>query len=88
MVVQFVGTCVLGYVMGDVASMLRKEDVASSMIKEKIEALNAYMSFRKLPKTIIKRIRQRGRPRPTPASTSTSPRPTAPGPPSPSSPRT
>lgn len=65
MVVQFVGTCVLGYVMGDVASMLRKEDVASSMIKEKIEALNAYMSFRKLPKTIIKRIRQRGRPRPT-----------------------
>ncbi|KAH8050248.1 hypothetical protein JL722_11452 [Aureococcus anophagefferens] len=32
-VVQFAGTCILGYVMGDVASMLTKEEASSRMIR-------------------------------------------------------
>ena len=41
-VVQFAGTCILGYVMGDVASMLTKEEASAKMIKERIEGINAY----------------------------------------------
>ena len=56
-VVQFTGTCVLGYVMGDVAAMFSMEDMSSKLIKEKIEAINAYMRHRHLPPGLKQQIR-------------------------------
>ena len=56
-VVQFAGTCILGYVMGDVASMLTKEEASSRMIKDRIESINAYMKHRGLPPELKAQIR-------------------------------
>jgi len=56
-VVQFLGTCILGYVMGDIASMLTKEDAAAKMIKDRIESINAYMKHRGLPQELKAQIR-------------------------------
>ena len=39
--VQFAGTCILGYVMGDVAAMLSKEDASLVEVKEKVVRINA-----------------------------------------------
>lgn len=55
--VQFAGTCVLGYVMADVAAMISREDMSSRLIKEKIEAINAYMKHRHLPAPLKQQIR-------------------------------
>ena len=39
--VQFVGTCILGYVMSDVTAMLSRENIQTVMIREKIRELNS-----------------------------------------------
>ena len=56
-IVQFVGTCSLGYIMGEVTAILTQEDKSAEMIREKIDAINAYMRFRKLPVALQARIR-------------------------------
>ncbi|KAH8071618.1 voltage-gated potassium channel [Aureococcus anophagefferens] len=55
--VQFAGTCCLGYVMGDVAAMLTREDMSLTQIKEKVARINAYMRHRDLPLAIKLQIR-------------------------------
>ncbi|KAJ1457946.1 hypothetical protein M885DRAFT_562425 [Pelagophyceae sp. CCMP2097] len=55
--VQFVGTCTLGYVMGDVALLLTREDASMRLIKERIETVNAYMKHRNLPRSLKMQIR-------------------------------
>jgi hypothetical protein len=55
--VQFVGTCTLGYVMGDVASLLTRQDASMRLIKERIETVNAYMNHRNLPRAVKMQIR-------------------------------
>mmetsp|Transcript_33078 Transcript_33078/g.116093 ORF Transcript_33078/g.116093 Transcript_33078/m.116093 type:complete len:728 (+) Transcript_33078:112-2295(+) len=55
--VQFVGTCTLGYVMGDVASLLTRQDASMRLIKERIETVNAYMKHRNLPRSVKMQIR-------------------------------
>ncbi|KAJ8602179.1 hypothetical protein CTAYLR_003502 [Chrysophaeum taylorii] len=58
MSMQFVGSCVLGYVMAKVVTIFTREDTSSQLIKSKIDSLNSYMRHRKLPmdlKVLIRR---------------------------------
>ena len=56
-VVQFIGTCSLGYIMGEVTAIITSSDKSSEMIREKISAINAYMRYRRLPNALRIRIR-------------------------------
>ena len=56
-VVQFAGTCFLGYVMGDVAAMLTREDMSLTQVKQKVDRINAYMRHRALPLALKLQIR-------------------------------
>lgn len=57
-IVQFIGTCSLGYIMGEVTAIITQEDKSSEMIKEKIASINAYMKYRKLPQDLRVRVRE------------------------------
>lgn len=56
--IQFIGSCVLGYVMGQVVEICTKEDTSARLIRKKIDSINSYMRHRNLPyslKTVIRR---------------------------------
>lgn len=57
-VVQFIGTCSLGYIMGEVTSIITQEDKSTNLIREKIAAINAYMRYRRLPHSLRVRVRE------------------------------
>ena len=54
---MLVGACSFGYIIGSMTSLIAHEDEAEAMIRDKITSLNAYMEHRKLPKPLVKRIR-------------------------------
>ena len=51
------GACSFGYIIGSMTSLIAHEDEAEAMIRDKITSLNAYMEHRKLPRALVKRIR-------------------------------
>ena len=56
--IQFTGSCVLGYVMGQVVEICTREDTSARLIRKKIDSINSYMRHRNLPyelKVLIRR---------------------------------
>ena len=56
--IQFTGSCVLGYVMGQVVEICTREDTSARLIRKKIDSINSYMRHRSLPyelKVLIRR---------------------------------
>lgn len=54
---MFVGSILMGYVIGNVSSIIAQEDSAKIAIRSRIDSLNAYMRFRDLPQSLVRRVR-------------------------------
>jgi len=57
MAIELIGAGLYGYVIGVVASLIANLDVARSQFLEKLEKINTFMRFRKIPNEIQDRIR-------------------------------
>lgn len=57
MLVMILGAGLYGYIIGNVANILAKRDLAKMHHLEKMERINAFLSYRKIPQTIQNRIR-------------------------------
>ena len=57
MTIMFLGVGVYGYVIGNVAALLSNMDVAKARFTEKIEELNAFFTYRKIPQDVQLRVR-------------------------------
>jgi len=57
-IVVFVGAVSFGYVISNVSSIIGIDDDADTKTKNKINAINAYMAYRKLPPDMQRKIRQ------------------------------
>jgi len=55
--VMLIGTCIFGYIIGNVTSLITHEDECSVLIREKITAINSYMNYRHLSPDIKQKIR-------------------------------
>ena len=58
MIVQFIGSCTLGYVMGGITQVFTREDKSTQLIKSKILTINSYMRHRRLPHELKLLIRR------------------------------
>ena len=56
-IVMFAGSCTMGYIIGNVASLIAHEDHINMVIKDKIKVMNSYMKYRGLPDELVKRIK-------------------------------
>jgi len=57
-VVMFTGTCTFGYIIGNISSVIAHEDETHTLIREKIQSINAYMKFRNLPLEMKSKIQR------------------------------
>lgn len=57
MFIEIAGAAMYGYVIGNVASLLANLDVARAQYLEKLEKINTFMRFRKIPETLQERVR-------------------------------
>ncbi len=57
MFIQLLGAATFGYVIGNIASLLANIDVARAQYMEKMEKINTFMRFRKIPGEIQDQIR-------------------------------
>jgi len=55
---QLGGSTMFGFIIGNVASLMTREDENIMMIKGKMSSVSSYMQFRELPPPLIKRIRR------------------------------
>lgn len=56
--IQICGTSMFGYIIGNVASLISRDDETAKMIKEKMKAVNDYMRYRKIPEHLSSKIRR------------------------------
>ena len=56
MVVMILGAGIYGYVIGNIASVLAKIDVASAQHMERLEQINAFLKYRSIPPALSDRI--------------------------------
>ncbi len=57
MFIEIAGAAMYGYVIGNVASLLANLDVARAQYLEKLEKINTFMRFRKIPEGLQERVR-------------------------------
>ena len=55
---MFCGSVLMGYVIGNVSSLIAFEDSIHLTIKNRIDSLNAYMKHRELPTDLVTRMRR------------------------------
>jgi len=56
--VQIMGSSLFGYIIGNVASLMTRDDETVLMIKEKMRAVKHYIHYRDLPEELSKKIRR------------------------------
>ncbi len=56
--VMFAGSCTMGYIIGNVASLIAHEDHINVVIKDRIRIMNSYMKYRGLPQRLTDRVRR------------------------------
>jgi len=56
--VQICGCTLFGYIVGHVASIMASTDATRAMIQEKLEAVNNYIHYRKIPHLLGNKIRR------------------------------
>jgi len=56
--VQICGCTLFGYIVGHVASIMTSTDATRAMIQEKLEAVNNYIHYRRIPQTLGNKIRR------------------------------
>jgi CRP-like cAMP-binding protein len=56
-VIMFIGSCVFGYMIGNISRVVQSEEEHSRLLRKKIKSINEYMRYRQLPKSIKDRIR-------------------------------
>ena len=56
--VMFAGSCTMGYIIGNVASVIAHEDHINVVIKDRIQVMNSYMKYRGLPTALADRVRR------------------------------
>ena len=56
-VVQFSGTCALGYILSQITATVAFSDRTAEIIKEKLLVINSYMKYRDMPQDLCVKIR-------------------------------
>jgi len=56
--IQFIGSTLFGYIIGNVASIISRDDEVVLMIKEKIATVAHFLSYRQVPQELCARIRR------------------------------
>eukprot|EP00638_Chattonella_subsalsa_P017858 CAMPEP_0117892766 /NCGR_PEP_ID=MMETSP0950-20121206/24879_1 /TAXON_ID=44440 /ORGANISM="Chattonella subsalsa, Strain CCMP2191" /LENGTH=934 /DNA_ID=CAMNT_0005752803 /DNA_START=122 /DNA_END=2927 /DNA_ORIENTATION=- len=52
------GTCLFGYIIGNVASVMTHEDETAVLIRNKIQSVTAYMRYREFPRSLANKIQR------------------------------
>ncbi|KAJ1454048.1 hypothetical protein M885DRAFT_442961, partial [Pelagophyceae sp. CCMP2097] len=55
--VQFTGTCTLGFIMAQIQATVTRADKTADAIKDKLNSINAYTRYRDMPQSLKHRVR-------------------------------
>lgn len=57
MVVMIFGVAIYGYVIGNIASLLSGLDISRNLFQEKLNTINAFLKYKKVPSDLANRVR-------------------------------